>query len=256
MAGYKLIDVYIDEDNKWFDTFGKGPAASNAKHEISRATDKWGESVAVSAKERMAAVLARGHKFNVGASGAASENLVVTHSSSGGAGMSSWEVSEAGRTKSNFFIRRGFRGPKMPKRVPTQNLKEWAADKGVRFKDTSKNPDKFAYYKRTRASSKRRSYLLPVLHKTGMAGGKSVAEAGILGLQVYLARYGSSESHWKSLYPGGSGRFDYVAYVVRKDSSWVQSIRRTGNYTLAAIARWVTTGGSIGERYFADYNWR
>lgn len=235
-----LFYIQLDPDYQ-LEVIGKDKAA--ARKAIGDFTDKWGETVATKAKDRMAAVLAKGHRFKVGATGGASENFALDHTGAG-TPNSTWVVMEAGKTKANYFIRYGFGGVKPGRNIPPANLKEWAAAKGVRLHlgnyDTNKKAG--AGYKRTRASAKRRSYLVPVLHSTGMVGGKSIAERAIKRLQFWLGNFGSEMSHWNRLHPVGRPYFDYVSYTIRQDKMWGQAVAKSGELTGRAIVDWLTSG--------------
>jgi hypothetical protein len=239
-----LIYLQIDADGHWEEMLSRDKnLAAEARKQIGLATDKWGEVVASKAKDRMSAVLAKSHRFKVGASGAASENLTLNHEGAGST-QSTWIVTEAGKTKANYFIRKGFKGTRFGRMVPEQRLKEWVADKGITLstRDQDTGEKFYTRYKRTQASKKRKSYLLPVLHSTGMAGGKSQAERALSRIQWWVSHYGSKQSHWNKLYPVGAPRFDYVAYTIRQDKMWGQAVRKTGEYTARAIIEWLAVG--------------
>jgi len=103
---------------------------SGRKDVFNKLTSDAGKAVIEAARKRMSELLAPGHSFNVGASGAASENF-YTEQTKSGAGLVEWAVMEHGKPKENYFIRKGFRGTKSGRHIPRDNIRRWVADKGV-----------------------------------------------------------------------------------------------------------------------------
>lgn len=198
-----------------------------------------GEALAETAKKAMQEVLRKGHRFKIGASEAAAENIFVK-AGTASTGQVYFRVMEGDKTKANYFIRSGFRGDKRQthKLPPQRAIRMWLAEKGIRL---SNGPDSDTI-KIIKSKSK-----LGKPYARAYKSGDQANEA-LERLRQYLAYYGSEVNHWNDLYPTGSGRFDYPMYIARRYKLFNPLMRESGKKTLEAFVTWMSTGGKYGTR--------
>lgn len=197
---------------------------------FNKITEESGEVVARVAMKRMSDMLKPGHRFNVGASGEASENFQTELISRGA--ISRWAVTSKGLTKANLFIRTGFKGTygkDEAKWPPEQNIKWWAAYKGVALHaNTDDKPTKIIRSKSKYGKPYVRAYKA-----------KSTSEEALWAIRRKLAFTGSKNSNWTDLYPKGQGRFDYVVYTVKQEDYLAKALDSVGNAALIAFIDYV-----------------
>jgi hypothetical protein len=204
-------------------------------------TERVGERFAQRAMGRMSDLLKPGHKFNVGASGDASKGFAIQRVSSV-MGMVSWEVVET--RKENMFIRRGFKGVdrKKRRRIPIDKIRRWAAYKRIHLTDKSGELGMQYAWTRfdVRKSRKGNPYIQSIRERDS-------ANAILARIVSFLEFHGSKKSHWRDLYPKSSPRFDYVAYVARRDDMWQKEIAKTGDMELSVLLDYIMGGRKRGK---------
>lgn len=213
-------------------------------------TSSAGEALMRAAMRRMSGYLKPGHKFNVGASGKSSENFEVVKGKLS-TGRVIVSVMEGNKPKSNFFIRRGFKGTKSTRRIPRQKILEWAANKGVDLyykEQTEDGTAKYTYSRLAWWNKKKKPYIRSVKNK-------STAEWGIFKIIEKLEQRGSSGGRWEKLYPEGQPRFDYVQFLAYKDSWWKEQIDQHASKTTNAYLNYLSSGkrGTAGFRNFTRF---
>lgn len=193
--------------------------------------------LALYARKRLSDVLKKSHKFNVGASDAASENLYVPSSPDvGKTGYYEFSVYEGNATKANFFIRRGFGPTKEGRSIPRNKIREWVADKGIVLRDFSKKSfdkkDKSKIYRRTN------KYGTTFTQSTK----KKPAEIALSKIIEKLSQTGSRYSNWVRLNPEGQGRFDYPGYIANQTKGFKKQMQQIGDESAVALASYLASG--------------
>jgi hypothetical protein len=176
-------------------------------------------------QERFSAVLRRGATEDIGASGAAAENI----SSRWQGSVPKWEIAEGSATRANRMIREGI--PKGQK-VPIEKLRTWAALKGINLvygnEDEGASPN--AVLDRltsTKGVEFNRSRWFQVGLKTTQSFKPSdVTLKALYAIRYELWRKGTERptANWYSKLPSGTGRFDYPTYVMTKDGALITDI--------------------------------
>lgn len=177
------------------------------------------------------AVLERGAREDVGASGTAAKNIESKFD--GGA----WNVVEGSLTGANALIRNGI---KPGSKAPIEKLRFWAANKGVKLYYDEKFWESGEVGKRRSpnavldrlTSSKgldftRSRWFGPVGIKPKSSMKPSqVVMRGLYALRFALYKQGTDRptSDWFPLHPGGAGRFEYGEYVFNTRKSEIEDI--------------------------------
>lgn len=193
--------------------------------------------LALYARRRLSDVLKRSHKYNVGASDAASENLYVPSSPDvGKLGYYEFSVYEGNSTKANFFIRRGFGPTKEGRKIPQQKIKDWIADKGIVLRE----------YKPTSFSKKDTGKIYRRTNKYGTTFTQSTrkrpTEVAIAKIIEKLSQTGSRYSTWRRLMPEGQGRFDYPGHVANQAKGFKKQMQQIGDESAVALASYLASG--------------
>jgi len=194
--------------------------------------NEMGETISSRMRRRITEMLLRTNsKYEVGATGEAAANIQIESSGSGSNRI--WTITEGDRTKANFFIRRGFEGSTTGELPPENKIMQWVLAKGIRLYDPENR--KLGYI-RSR-SRKGREYFR---RRTSTM---SPREKALLVLRKYISRTGSKYSHWRSLHPSGSPRFDYVALAMRHENMFQSLMNKMGRYAVEAYVTWVNGRG-------------
>jgi hypothetical protein len=225
---------------------------------INQLTSDAGEAIARVAEKRMSEMLAPGHKYNVGASGKASQNFRVEKVSSEYAlGQVAWAVIEGEATPANAAIRTGIK----PGQVPSiAALRRWAALKHIPFYDP-RDADKAAQgqshrrvrYIKTRPDDKR--YSEPRPYRIGVKGDwkrtdEKIFNRALYAIQRALYKHGTERgpnpprrgANWYPLYPSGRGRFDYVAWTVKQEGYFQREVNQSASITVQAFIDYLASG--------------
>jgi len=257
--GDKLIYVRFTEQEEYFINDPDNPKKKLARYRqqskayMDALTVRAAKGSAEAYRALMKTWLKKGHKYDVGASNAASENLIIKQGKTS-SGYAAWIVEEGNATRANTLIRSGFkghgttrktRGPtgsgKANNRTPViNNLRLWAAYKGVTLK--------------LHGQEWKAQLVQP---KGGKAYGRAVAgkreETNVV---LWLIRrklweQGSEGTHWNALWPEKSGRFDYVGYAV-KFVNHKQYLGKVAMLLREAVVEFLYSGRKkgYGERYF------
>jgi hypothetical protein len=228
-------------DRKFIDKLKR----SGEIRELNQATSDGAQGIAEFAKRRMSSMLSKQHRYRVGASGSASENLFVEKIRSD-KGIVYWAVVEGEKTIANTVIRKGFGAYKTPK---FEVLKKWAENKGLKFR---------SYYERAqyKVSSYQRMSKLGKQHtvrgymRSYTGENQKRDDDPYYRIMSRLYKYGSSAqpsetasgSHWMRLYPTGKGRFDYPTKVMQE----TKGFNLEANKILAGVAQiyveYISTG--------------
>lgn len=215
---------------------------------FNRLTEQHGEAFARVAMKRMSDMLKPGHRYNVGASGGASENFDVEQSKRGP--MSEYVVVTKGKTKANYFIRMGYKGNlskffgfgKLPPEAP---IKKWIADKGIMLRSGREGTVT------TRVIHSKSKYGKPY---TRSLKHKNIADLALMLIRFHIAGFGSTMNHWTNLFPTGQGRFDYAAYTVKQRGYFDRLLTATGDQMISAVIDYINTGSmTYTGRIFRQY---
>jgi len=207
---------------------------------LNKLTTEAGRGIAEVARKRMSDMLKPGHKYNVGASGRASENLEVKLIKSGG-GLVAWAVIEGDKTPANEAIRKGIKRGQAPS---ISDLKIWVAEKGITL-NTGRNFNKFGVV----SSYQRRSKLgkLHTVRKYARRVSGGMNDYGALyAIQSALYQEGTQRgpnpntgaqgAYWMNLPPKGQGRFDYVVWTVKQEGYFErEAMKFTGDAVVAYV---------------------
>lgn len=167
----------------------------------------------VKAAQRMSDVLKRDHRFRVGYTEKASENLMVIP-----AGNHHWAVVEGPLTPANRFIRRGWRSSRTPN---PEAIMRWIERKpGVKEElfteaERDRKTGTYRFTKRGGANADMRKQPGRIFKKDEQ---RFREFAFLIGRKI-KARGGSK--HFEALDPAGDPVFDYVRYALFR-SNWEQ----------------------------------
>jgi len=169
-------------------------------------------NAANAARQRMSEMLSPGHKYKVGASGAAAENITIETPKEVRGEQFVVNVIEGDKTIANSLIRKGMRPGSMP---PAGVLRKWAQDKGI-----GNLMDHFGHkYVSVKARSGKHSQRA-YIRRARAGDGNPGFEAGLKALQWAIFMKGSFRrtSDWNTFTPGaaGRGRFDYVKWTIKQ----------------------------------------
>jgi hypothetical protein len=199
---------------------------------LNQMAEKVGKHLAEYARDGMSKYLEPGGTYNIGASGAASKNFELKLIKTTG-GAVSWSVMEGGGTDANRIIREGI---PPGTNVTVAVLKRWVANKGITvmaYEDyTSTKPDptrkkQTAIWKTVSGYLHgNRSGRVSITRGYARRSGDSGAITGIYAIASAIDKYGSDRptSNWfeRSPYPKGEGRFDYVAWFMKKNKGGLE----------------------------------
>lgn len=221
------------------------------------------------AQKRFSDVLRKGHKFEVGASEQAAENIIVEKTSTG------WVVKEGSAVSNNLFIRSGLNprsvaAPGSRSRdgqvsfiganAMVAGLRKWAIEKGLPIYDLGEyaTPDgwlpaprntlfKSVQYTKSKPSRpyKRdqskfdkaitRIYWALIWHGTHRGPGGT--------------NFGRKGANWWGLHPSGQGRFEYADYVMRSSTGTLENqLQTVSNEIAGAIVEYIRDGEISGFR--------
>lgn len=255
----QILNVRFSEKEEYFIKDPKNPGKvlkrwrDQTKSYVDDITVRYAEGSAVAYFKLMRSWLTRGHQFRVGASNQARDNLFIKQGKTGD-GYAAWVIEEGDLTPANQKIRSGIRGhgvKRIPRgktgtgkannRTPVINsLRLWAAQKGIELKlGGQKWKAQFVQTKGGKAYGR-------------AVGGKRQETNVVLWLiRRKLWEKGTQDSHWKELYPSGSGRFDYVGYAVRFVDH-KENLGRAAMGLREAIVQYLYSGRKkgMGEKYF------
>jgi len=168
------------------------------------------KKMAFRARNTMSGFLRPGNqRYDVGHTGAASENLeVVPFTDAGGQG---WGVQEGAKTQANRFIRSGSRGGgKDARGMPNlTRLALWLRKKGYIPQVDSKRGYKARW---TKGKAKGKGGGIPRPYADVMP--RNEWETALFSLANHIRAYGTSSQH-EALYPQGRPYFDYITYYAR-----------------------------------------
>lgn len=201
--------------------FSSDAAPAEVISDLNEITDASAEVIAKISQRLMMKWLSPGHTYNIGASGAASQNLEVRRLSGGKGSFSYWGVAEVGRTKANPIIRTGFGAGSWPS---IETLRKWAATKpGVhlRLADTEIKFQTISAYG-TRGSSKQKAHVKSG-HAKAAWGQADKATLALERIRFALYYLGSAnpKGNWflRSPWPKHTGRFDYPSFLAKQFQS-------------------------------------
>jgi hypothetical protein len=240
-ASQQIFKVRVVDPDIWAQ-FKKGQDAERTRA-MDTATGIYGRAAANIVMRKMVSWLSRGGPYNIGASGAASENLEMTEEKQGADGYRRFIISEGTKTVANALIRHGWKGPtKVPsfdKFIPI--LQEWAAMKG--FTVTSNEEDTKRIRLIHSTSRKGNPYV------RAWRGTRTSTEKAFARIAYALAKKGTFRrgSNWynRSPYPKRQGRFDYVAWMMQT-KYWKKPLEDAGNGVLEFIVDRILSGRKKG----------
>jgi len=217
------------------------------KKYISDLSSKLGGKFAHIARNRMAAMLAPGHKYRVGASGRSANNLSVTEIRRA-VGTTTWAVEE-GDDGANAIIRQGIR---RGNRVPIKSLRKWVMEKGLNLKNQERPSQKLPRYISQRSRSGNRYVRALKREKAG-------EERPLFAIKKALWQKGTKRkgANWFKLFPTGQGRFDYVVWTLRQEGYFFEEMERHTDEITSLIAQYILSGrkrfgAEAGEAAYAD----
>jgi len=160
----------------------------------------------------MSEMLSPGHKYKVGATGKAAENISVETPKEVRGAQLAVNVVEGNKTLANALIRKGMKPGSWP---PSGVLRKWVQDKGIGNLMTHYG-HKYASVRERSGSRAHRAYIRQARKGSGNPG----FEKGLRSLQWAIFKYGSkrSSSDWNTYTPSeaGRGRFDYVKWTIKQ----------------------------------------
>lgn len=200
--------------------------------------DQFGLYLVSMAREKLSGYLTPKQSFNVGATGDAAGNFLTEKQGN------TWSVVEGDRVKHNYFIRHGFSGTAKGKHIPIENLRLWAAAKGITINPPGKDGMGMGgKYTRVKGSEKRKPYIRAVKNR-------KAADRGLYALRAYLEQHGSKYSTWNFLHPEGEGKFDYAEYLGYRDPVWRQTLNQAQEEIVGVYLKVLTSDGQIRRRTF------
>jgi hypothetical protein len=195
------------------------------KYEV--AFERHGYTAIQSLRDKFSAVLERGAKEDVGASGGASENVRWRFAPM--ADSPAFEVYEGSSTVANRKIKEGM---KSGYSVSYEILREWAANKGLRlyydYKGTS-NPravlDKLTS-KNGVEFQRSRWFGRVGIKPSSTLSPSQITKKALYAIRTALYKEGTQRpgANWFGLYPEGDGKFNYPEYVFTTERSDIDNI--------------------------------
>lgn len=205
--------------------------------------------VAIWLQRKMSVMLERGGKYNIGATGDASKNILVEPGLYSGYGVrKSYNVIEGTKTPANKAIREGISPGRW---ASMEELKTWQASK-PKFKLYFQPPgketltggyQKIAPYQRK--SGPVRGYI------KAESGRKLSNEAALYRIRTRLYKSGTfhPRSNWytHSPYPTNTGRFDYVMYTLKYRDEIMNQMEKASRDAVVGFIRYLSSGRQAGK---------
>lgn len=236
-----------------YEWYAHKPSSKDVQHVFNRFTNAHGQAVAGAAANRMSSMLRRSHKFEIGATEAAANNILVQRGQES-AGFTTWEVAEGGATPANDIIKQGFG----PQSVNIQTLYKWATIKKLQLRDYDDRGKgtqaRKIRYTKSRMDDPRHRDRPSHAYRKGVRGSRRTDEQIVLGalyrIRNAIKAEGSnrgptattSGANWFPRYPSGQGRFDYVTYVTKMDGTFNSAMRDADRLTETAVVEFLRTG--------------
>lgn len=239
------------------------PSKKEANEYIDRLTERAGKSIADSIHRKMSGWLAPGHKYNIGASGAASANFNLVLNKPA-VGRITWEIVEGNATKANQLIREGIpEGYKADVRF----LKAWVGRKigHVEHPDTygmteddlvstgmERKAGRIEYRSGYQYRHRKGSLVKVKEYGRRAAGLEDAVIAAVHAMKNALKSSGSFRppgdgrkgANWytNSPYPKKRGRFDYFAYMAKQRNVLNSLTMAAGSSVASSIVDYIRTG--------------
>jgi len=203
-----------------------------------------GEVIAKEVVKRMSAQLRPGHKYQIGASGTAADNLLAKPIKDA-SGYVQWEVHEGSKTEANAFIRKGIPAGT---NVPIPVLRKWA---GIRKMSLTRGQNKKARMVHTKGYWRdSKKGVRHFVQDYGRArNNKRTAYQALFAMRQALSNEGTFRpglmgDHWyeRSPYPKNTGRFDYVVFTVRQQEFFQRTVNKASSQAVTAMIDFVTSG--------------
>jgi len=223
---------------------GKKKGSIEYQEVFSRVNKFAGQVIATEVVKRMSAQLRPGHKYNIGASGAASENL-LTKPTKNSTGYTQWDVYEGSKTTANAFIRQGIPSGT---NVPIPVLRKWA---GIRKLKLTRGQNKNARMVHTKGYWREsKNGVRHFVKNYGRArNNKRVAYEALYAMRRALSNEGTFRpglmgDHWyeRSPYPKNQGRFDYVVWTVKQEQFFQRTVEKASSQAISALVEYITSG--------------
>lgn len=235
-----------------YEWYAHKPDSKSVERVFNNFTNAHGQAVAGAAAGRMSDMLRRSHKFEIGATEASANNIMVQAGKKSGP-FTTWEVAEGGATPANEIIKQGFG----PQTVKIETLYKWAINKKLQLREMGEDTQaRKIRYTKSRMDDPRHRDRPSHAYRKGTRGSRITDEQIVLGalyrIRSAIKKSGSKRAptsqtrgaNWFPRYPAGQGRFDYVTYVTKMDGTFNSAMRDANKLTENAVVEFLRTGRS------------